>query len=146
MKAMNATSTNQDEIRRAGRPHSRSGRPEFGQGSASALSMKWSALHEAAGAVAMLAGEEAPAMSTELRNFPAAVRDAGGWRRELAEQGIADLAAVMEPGLSALLAIHARGMRPQAAALALWQEFLKARDVILSLTPPKSSLGPRRSA
>ncbi len=85
-------------------------------------------------------------MTPEIRNFPAVMREAGGWRRELADQGIADITAIMEPGLSALLAVHARGKRPQAAALALWQEYLTARDTLLALTPPKGSLGPRRSA
>jgi len=108
--------------------------------------MKWSALHDAASAVALLAGQEAERMTPEIRNLPVIMRDAGGWRRELAEQGIADLTAIMEPGLSALLAVHARGMHPQAAALALWQEFLAARDAILALAPPRGSHSPMRSA
>lgn len=143
---MNADSTTSGEDRRPGRALSRSGRPEFGQGSASALSMKWSALHDAAGAVAMLAGREVPSMSPEIRNFPAVMREAGGWRGELAEQGIADIAAVMEPGLSALLAVHARGMRPAGAALALWEDFVSARDALLGLTPPRNALPQRRLA
>lgn len=125
---------------------SRSGRPDFGQGSASALSMKWSALHDAAGAVALLAGREPQGMPSHVRHFPAAIRDAGGWRLELAEQGIADLTAVMEPGLAALLAVHARGMVPKAAALALWEEFLAARDAVLSLAPQDGGFGPKRIA
>lgn len=72
------------------------------------MSMKWSALHDAAGVVAMLAGLAAEPMRPEVRNFPALMRDSGGWRRNLAEQGIDDLSAVMEPGLAALLAVHAR--------------------------------------
>ena len=42
----------------ARRHPSRPGPPEFEQGSASALSMKWSGLHDAASAVAVLAGEQ----------------------------------------------------------------------------------------
>lgn len=129
----------------AGMRLSRSGRPEFGKGSGSALSMKWSALHDAAGTVAMIAGLAAEAISPRIRNFPAVMRDAGGWRRELAEDGIADLTAVMEPGLSALLSAHARGASPQPAALALWQEFLQARNALLDLTPPEQ-LAPMRRA
>lgn len=112
-----------------------SGRAEFGQASASAMSMKWSALHDAAGVVATLAGLGAEPMRPEVRNFPAIMRDAGGWRRNLAEQGIADLSAVMEPGLGALLSVHARGANPSAAALALWQEFQAARAALLALAP-----------
>lgn len=121
-----------------------SGRAEFGQASASAMSMKWSALHDASSVVAMLAGIAAEPMRPEVRNFPALMRDVGGWRREAADQGIEDLSAVMEPGLAALLAVHARGINPAPAALALWQEFHAARSAILALSPPPSASAPRR--
>lgn len=121
-----------------------SGRVEFGQASASAMSMKWSALHDAAGVVAMLAGIAAEPMRADVRNFPAIMRDAGGWRRSMAEQGIEDLTAIMEPGMAALLAVHARGVSPAAAALALWQEFHAARAALLALTPPADSPMPCR--
>jgi hypothetical protein len=120
------------------------GRAEFGQASASAMSMKWSALHDAAGVVAMLAGIAAESMRPDVRNFPAMMRDVGGWRRDRAEQGIDDLSAIMEPGLAALLAVHARGVNPASAALALWQEFHAARTALLALTPPPSSSAPKR--
>lgn len=112
------------------------GRASFGQASASAMSMKWSALHEAAGVVGMLAGLAPETMRPEVRNFPAVMRDAGGWRRALAERGVDDLAAIMEPGLAALLAVHARGADCSAPALALWQEFHATRAALLALTPP----------
>ena len=121
-----------------------SGRPEFGQASASAMSMKCSALHDAVAVVGSLTGMAPEAMRPEIRNFPAMMRDVGGWRRTLAEQGIEDLSAVMEPGLAALLAIHARGVNPAPAALALWQEFHAARAALLALTPPPEDMAPRR--
>ncbi|WP_309621499.1 hypothetical protein [Novosphingobium sp.] len=121
-----------------------SGRPEFGQASASAMSMKWSALHDAVGVAGMLAGIAAEPMRAEVRNFPAVMRDAGGWRRQRAEDGIDDLAAIMEPGLAALLAVNARGVNPAVAALALWQEFQAARAVLLALTPPPTTTTLRR--
>lgn len=120
------------------------GLPEFGQASASVMSMKWSALHDAAGVVAMLAGLQAEAMRPEVRNFPAVMRDAGGWRRDAAERGIEDLAAIMEPGLAALLAVNARGGNPAAAALALWREYCAARAALLALTPPPTAPTLRR--
>ena len=132
---MDATPFNLGDARPLGGQLARSGRASFGQGSASALSMKWSALHDAAGAVATIARAVPPAVSPEIRNFPAVMRDAGGWRREIAEQGIDDLTAIMEPGLTALLAAVARGANPAAAAAALWQEFLSARDAMLALAP-----------
>lgn len=121
-----------------------SGRAEFGQASANTMSMRWAALHDAAGVVALLAGITAEPMKPEVRNFPAVMRDAGGWRRNLAEQGIADLSAVMEPGIAAILAVQARGANPAAAALALWHEFLAARAALLALTPPPSQQTLRR--
>jgi hypothetical protein len=120
------------------------GRASFGQASVSAMSMKWSALHDAAGVVAMLAGVAAEPMTPELRNFPAAMRDTGGWRRTLAEQGIDDLAAVMEPGLAALLAVTARGSDPAAAARSLHEEFLAARAALIALAPPEAQKAERR--
>ena len=123
-----------------------SGRAQFGQASASALGMKWSALHDAADVVCTLAGLVAEPMTPALRNFPAVMRDAGGWRRAMAEQGISDISAFMEPGLSALLAVHARGVNPSAPALTLWQEFVAARDALMALIPPPGDAGPVRRA
>lgn len=123
-----------------------SGRALFGQASVSMMSMKWSALHDAAGVVASLAGLAAEVIRPEIRNFPAYMRDAGGWRGEMAEQGVEDLAAIMEPGLSALLAVHARGADASAAALALWQEFYAARNALLELAPPSDGPTPKRIA
>ena len=120
------------------------GRAEFGQATLSAMSMRWSALHDAARLVASLAGLAAEPMRTELRNYPAIIRDAGGWRLNLAEQGVADLAAMMEPGMSALLAAHSRGSDVAVPALALWQEFLSARNALLALCPPVTEGGFRR--
>lgn len=120
-----------------------SGRAEFGQAAVSAMSMKWSALHDAAGVVCALAGLAAEARKPEIRNFPAIMRDTGGWRHQLAEQGVDDLAAIMEPGIAALLAVHARGISPAAPALALWHEFHAARAALLALIPP---LGIKRRA
>ena len=108
--------------------------------------MKWTALADAANIVATLAGLEPERPGPEVRNFPALIRDADAWRRERAEYGVDDLAAVMEPGMAALLAINARGADPRAAALALLNEFNAARAALLTLLPPTGALGPLRSA
>lgn len=113
------------------------GRAQFGQGSASALSMKWSALHEAAEAVAAIAGREAAPLSAQQRNFPIDIREAGESVHRLVEEGVEDISALMEPGLAALLAVNARGNDPSAAAAALWEEFVRARDALLTLVPEK---------
>lgn len=100
------------------------------------MALKWTAVHQAAGAIAELAGIAPEYRSPEIRNFPAMMHDTGGWRLRLAEQGVDDLAAILEPGLAALLALHGSGAPAHAAALALWQEFHRARAGLLALIPP----------
>ncbi len=84
--------------------------------------------------------------SRQIRNYPALIKDVGGWRLELAAKGVSDLAAIMQPGLTALLAVNARGQDARPAAQALWLEFQHARESLLALAPDTGSLGPRRSA
>lgn len=113
---------------------------------ANSTSMRWAALLEAGKVVCALAGQAAEQPSRQVRAFPVLVRDCPKWQRELAENSVADLAAVMEPGIAALLAINARGADPRPAARALWQEFTSARGAILDMLPKGSDMGPRRSA
>jgi len=123
-----------------------SSRAQFGQGAANVASRKWAALQDAATVVSGLAGLEPERASAEVRNFPALIRDAAKWRRDLAEQGIDDMAAMMQPGIAALLGVNARGADPRPAALALWREFTAARAALLALLPPSGTMGPPRSA
>ena len=122
------------------------GRASFGTAAASAISMKWAALGDASAIVAQLAGVEPEKPTPTMRNFPAVIRDAGGWRYDTARKGIEDLSAMMEPGLAALLAVNARGADPSAAAKALWREYCAAKQALLALAPPAGAMGPRRSA
>jgi hypothetical protein len=112
----------------------------------SAMSVQWAALQDAAGAVAALAGLAGEKPSAQVRNFPALIRDAGGWRLELATNGVADLAAMMTPGVKALLAVSARGQDPTPAALTLWREYHAARAALLALVPEQGKMGPLRKA
>ncbi|TCM18479.1 hypothetical protein EDF56_1048 [Novosphingobium sp. PhB165] len=100
------------------------------------IAIKWAALHQAGQVVAAIAGIEGESPSLEARAFPAIMRETGGWRCRLAEQGIEDLTAIMEPGLSALIAALDRGADPRAAARSLWTEFVAARDAMVALAPP----------
>jgi hypothetical protein len=100
-----------------------------------ALDRQWSALHRAAAAVATLAGLPALDYTPEQRSFPDRIASVGGWALGLARQGVADLAAVMEPGLTALISVHARGADPVPPARALLHEFTAARDGLLTLAP-----------
>ncbi|SRR6478752_6363285 len=121
-------------------------RAPFGQAAASAASLKWAALQDAANVVATLAGLDAERTTPEMRNFPALIREAAPWRRDLAERGIEDMTAVMGSGIAALLGVNARGANARPAALALWREFTQARAAMLALLPPSGKMGPRRSA
>ena len=123
-----------------------SGQAGFGQGSASALSMKWSALHDAASTVATIAQLPPIAMSKPVRHFPAIIRDVGGRARQSAERQIDDLNAVLEPGVAALLSAYARGANPRAAARALCEEFVEGRDAIMALVPEDHRSGTTRFA
>lgn len=105
------------------------------RGPSSVLGRQWHALHRAAGAVAAMAGIELELDSPAIREFPEAILSVQGWRRNLAEQGVADLAAVMEPGLTALISVHSRDGDAYAPAQALLQEFAAARDALLVLAP-----------
>lgn len=105
--------------------------PRAGQ----ALSLRWAALHDAASAVAALAGVPDARPDPAVRGFPAHARDAAGKRFALVEQGVADIAAFMQPGLTALLAVNARGQDARVPARALWNEFLLARDAVMALVP-----------
>ncbi len=111
----------------------KSGSPRL---AASPMAIKWAAVHEAAAAVAELAGLAPEFRTPDVRNFPAIMRDTGGWRLRLAQQGVDDLAAILEPGLAALVALHGSGAPVEAAALALWQEFQIARASLLALIQP----------
>lgn len=103
---------------------------------ASPMAMKWTAVHEASAAIGELAGIAPEFRTAEIRNFPAIMRDTGGWRLRLAEQGVDDLAAILEPGLAALLALQNSGASAGPPALALWQEFQTARTGLLALIVP----------
>lgn len=100
-----------------------------------ALAEQWDAVHEAAAAVAQLAqlGREEP--DAAIAGLPARAAEIGGWNYEMAARGVDDLAAVMRPGLRALLGLTAEGQDTTAAALTLWREFHAAREAILAFVP-----------
>jgi hypothetical protein len=99
------------------------------------LAGQWAALHAGAAVVAALAGRSDDGGAGSIPEFPAAIHRTGGQRLAVAGQGIADLSAMLEVGLRALLSVHARGLSPVAAAAALHGEFRAARDALLALVP-----------
>lgn len=98
-----------------------------------ALVSQWDAVHEAAAAVGILAqlGEEEA--TEEVRSLPQRAAKLGGTKLEMIARGIDDLAAVMRPGLRALLSMTASGQDTTSAALTLWREFHIARAAVLAL-------------
>ena len=116
--------------------------PTFGStglGSANLMAMRWATVHEAVEAVSFFAGITPTEDGPEIRKYPEVMRQCGGWRLDLAEQGVEDLIAVLEPGVTALLAVNDSGADARPAAMALWQEFQTARDALLALAPHASS-------
>lgn len=106
-----------------------------GRRTGGAIALKWAALHDAGTAVARLARLADAPMDRDPKGLPLALATACGSHRRLAGQGMDDLAAIMEAGLSALLAVQARGGDPVPGARALWEEFRAAREALLLLLP-----------
>ncbi len=95
------------------------------------LRQRWESLHESAqiiGAMAHLAREE---YRGRIALFPSIVLKSPQKQQEIAEQGLEDLDALIQPGLTALLAIEARGQDTTAPALALWREVHSARQSLM---------------
>ncbi len=97
------------------------------------MTEQWGAVHEAATAVGNLAQLGCETVAPEIAQVPAFAARKGGWHYETAARGIGDLAAVMQPGLRALLSLAAQGQDTTTAALTLWREFHRARDAIVEL-------------
>ena len=102
---------------------------------APALDRQWAVLRNAVLAIgSLIPAAELQTMATPL-DFPEELHSATGWRKVMIEQGLSDLIAMMEPGLTALLAVHAQGGNASTAAMTLWQEFAAARLALVALAP-----------
>ena len=110
------------------------------------LGARWAALLDAGNAIAPLAGIAPDDGGARLRRFPSQLQSAAPWQVDNAKNAIADLASVLETGLTALLAASARGRDVTAPALMLWREYHAAREAIAALAPVHSPLGPPRRA
>jgi hypothetical protein len=105
------------------------GMPSPRQARSNTLPDDWVAVHEAARIVAEIAGLDpkqfAAALPCESLSLGQGVPFANG-------QDVDDLAEILRRGIAALLTAHTSGGAPQAAALALWREFVIARDRIVA--------------
>lgn len=115
-------------------------------GARRALSARWGAIHEAAQEIGQMAALAPEPLEGRLAHFPAMIEEAGGARLALAQDGIADLDAILQPGLAALRTIAARGQDTTAAALALWREFHALRSALLDLAEDMSARQPSLTA
>ncbi|WP_390584799.1 hypothetical protein [Erythrobacter sp. MTPC3] len=95
-----------------------------------ALAKRWDELHASAAELAHHAGLAPDNAVTDAATFEDALAKAHQWQREAVWQGIEDIDAMMQPGLTALKTIVARGQDAAAPALALWREFHFAREAV----------------
>lgn len=97
------------------------------------MANQWEAVHEAAAAVGHLAQLGREKLEGDMAMVPIRAAERGGWHFEAVARGIDDLAAIMQPGLRALLSLTAEGKDTTAAALTLWREFHMARAAIVGI-------------
>lgn len=98
-----------------------------------ALSAQWDSLHARAAELCALAGIAPEGTPEPLAPLLGPTRE---WQRNLAAQGLGDIAAMLDAGLAALATLSARGQEPHAPALALWREFHAARASVLAALQP----------
>lgn len=97
------------------------------------ITRKWERLHSEAEQLASFA-HLAPERSGQfITAFPAMLEHAGESQRQRALQGIEDIDAMMQPGMTALRTISARGVDVGPPALALWREFHAAREAVIEI-------------
>ena len=111
------------------------GRMPVGPYERDALAGQWEAVHQAAAAIGVLAQLGRAPADAETSGLPERAEALGGYEYALIQRSVDDLAAIMRPGLRALLALDAQGRDTTAAALTLWREFHAARDAIIAIAP-----------
>lgn len=93
-----------------------------------ALTTAWSAIHEAATTVGVIARIDMAHLSLLIdRGLQVTI---GPCADAALRDDMQDLADVLQRGIAALLYAHTSGGSPDAAARALWADFLAARDAI----------------
>jgi hypothetical protein len=92
----------------------------------------WLALHRQAGELAKLARIAAEPAKINA-SFSRLIADARPWQHTMLEQGLEDVAAMLESGMAALMTLSGRGQDTTAPALALWREFHAARGALLAV-------------
>lgn len=101
-----------------------------------ALAAEWQAVHHVAARLARLAGRDERDLPDAASDFPATMRQLGGWRYVIAREGCEDLTAMVQPGLDALEHLRSVDHEADQAAEALWQSFVAARAALIAMLPP----------
>lgn len=96
------------------------------------LAKRWGELHTSAAELAQHAGLAPDHTVPDSTTFENALKNSQQWQQEAVWQGIEDIDAMMQPGLTALKTIASRGQDTAAPALALWREFHFAREAVLA--------------
>jgi len=108
-----------------------------------AMIARWQAIGSDAARLAGLASIGQRPESEDAGDFISALECASDWQRELAWQGVEDIAAMLQAGMAALDVLASRGIEPQVPALALWREVDAAQASLRAmLSPPASSEAP----
>lgn len=94
---------------------------------------RWRRLHLQAHELARMADLSPEPFGETLASFPERLTTATKRQRQLAEQGLEDIEAMLRPGLSALATLKDRKAPATAPALALWREFYDARGAVMAL-------------
>ncbi|MFN4037898.1 MAG: hypothetical protein ACK4IB_01055 [Erythrobacter sp.] len=94
---------------------------------------RWHAIHSGMLRLAALAELAEANACIAAPDFIAALEQANDWQRELAWQGVEDIAAMLDAGMSALAVLESRGIAPRIPALTLWQEVDAAQRSLLAM-------------
>ena len=96
------------------------------------LCAAWDRLEGQAGQLALLA-RIAPEPQRDATAIAPLLAAAHPWQCQLAQQAMADIAAMLGSGLAALATLSRREQDAAAPALALWREFHAARGALIGM-------------
>ena len=102
-----------------------------------AFAERWLEMHAQAETLAQFADLSSKPATEDIASLPAALAKASEWQQDLAWQAAEDIDAMMQPGMTALRTITARGQDASAPAMALWREFHAARSAIIDIVTPQ---------
>ncbi len=103
------------------------------------LGHSWTAVHEKAGQVALMADLAPEPMDAVASRLDQALAVSRAHSYGAALRGLEDVDMLVTMGLAALRKVEARGQDANAPALALWREFYHAREAVLTVLEPAAA-------